>query len=38
MVLNSWKIGLRSRLGALWAPAWRQEQHEEQTLMKNTKF
>ena len=25
MVLNSWKIDLRSRLGALWAPAWRQD-------------
>ena len=25
MVLNSWKIDLRSRLGALWAPSWRQD-------------
>ena len=25
MVPNSWKIDLRSRLGALWAPAWRQD-------------
>ena len=25
MVLNSWKIDLRSRLGALWVPAWRQD-------------
>ena len=25
MVPNSWKIELRSRLGALWAPAWRQD-------------
>ena len=25
MVLNSWKIDLWSCLGALWAPAWRQD-------------
>ena len=25
MVPDSWKIDLRSRLGALWAPAWRQD-------------
>ena len=25
MVLNSWKIDLWSSLGALWAPAWRQD-------------
>ena len=25
MVPNSWKIDLRSRLGPLWAPSWRQD-------------